>query len=89
VRDGRELFYISADDQMMAVEMKPDAPADHGTPKSLFKTHIAHGGPRAFAFHYDVSPDGKRFLIITQPSAAEQTSPPITVVLNWLAGVKK
>jgi hypothetical protein len=37
---------------------------------------------------FSVSPDGKRFLIPRPANAAENNSP-ITVVLNWVAGVKK
>jgi hypothetical protein len=32
--------------------------------------------------------DGKRFLISTAPGADAEL-PPLTVVVNWLAGVKK
>jgi hypothetical protein len=35
-----------------------------------------------------VSSDGKRFLIITT-AGSRATSPPLTVVTNWLAGLKK
>ena len=35
---------------------------------------------------YDISPDGRRFLINTD--AAEIAPSPITVVLNWTAGLK-
>jgi len=41
-------------------------------------------------FEYDVTADGKRFLINTAgggPGAA--ASPPLTVVTNWTAGLKK
>ena len=34
-------------------------------------------------------PDGKRFLVITTPQAEAEATNPVTVVLNWLAGVKK
>jgi len=37
---------------------------------------------------YDVTADGKRFLIITAGGAGE-ASPPLTVVTNWTAGLKK
>jgi Tol biopolymer transport system component/tRNA A-37 threonylcarbamoyl transferase component Bud32 len=87
--DGKELFYISRDDRLMAVDVKAGATFEHGSPRELFKTRIRPGGPQAYALHYDVAPDGKRFLIITRPAAADVTSPPITVVMNWLAGVKK
>ena len=38
---------------------------------------------------YDVTPDGQRFLINTMIPATESGTPPITVVLNWQAGLKK
>ena len=33
---------------------------------------------------YDVAPDGKKFLVLTQPAAAQ----PVTLVLNWTADLK-
>ena len=42
-----------------------------------------------FPFRYDVTADGKRFLINTRAQLEEATSTPITVVLNWTAGLKK
>jgi hypothetical protein len=36
-------------------------------------------------FHWDVTADGKRFLVDTVSSSSE----PLTVVLNWAAGAKK
>jgi len=53
-----------------------------GAVKPLFETH----GPNARYF-YDVSPDGQRFLIISVPQAA--SAAPVTVVVNWTAGLKK
>jgi hypothetical protein len=39
-------------------------------------------------FEYDVTADGKRFLInTTGPGAA--SAPPLTVVTNWTVGLKK
>ena len=61
----------------------------HQPPKELFKAPIASGGPRPFAFHYDVAPDGKRFLLLTTPQADATAPPPITVILNWQAALKK
>ena len=36
---------------------------------------------------WDVSRDGKRFLLVTQ--SGKSGAEPITVVLNWAAGLKK
>ena len=51
------------------------------TPKLLFAAPVNNGG--------DVTADHKRFLLATTPGAGQQTSTPITVVLNWQAGLKK
>jgi hypothetical protein len=46
--------------------------------------------PAAYnVFRWDVSADGKRFLLNTPGAdAASSAQPPITVVLNWQAGLK-
>jgi len=50
---------------------------------------ILGGGPQAWAFHYDVSPDGTRFLVISRPKEDKVVSGNITVILNWQSGLKK
>ena len=84
-RDGRELFYVAADGQMMAVALKPSgATFEFEAPKALFKTHM-FTGTSLYGIDYDVTADGQHFLIGTlmgEPS-------PISVILNWTAGLKK
>jgi hypothetical protein len=38
-------------------------------------------------YHYDVTADGQRFLVNTLVEAPPP--PPITIVLNWTAGLKR
>jgi hypothetical protein len=38
---------------------------------------------------YDVTADGQRFLVWQASTAGEQGPAPLTVVLNWQAGLKK
>jgi hypothetical protein len=64
------------------------AAANFESPPRAAPTHVRGGGPQAFAAHYDVTPDG-RFLFISQPQSETLESSPITVVLNWQAGLKK
>jgi len=81
-RDGRELFFISADSKMMAVEVTTaGGKLQPGIPKALFDVRLGNGNAR-----FDVSKDG-RFLIPT--AVAESTNAPMTVVLNWQARLKK
>ena len=82
-RDGKELYFLSADGKMMAAAVKGSgAKFDAGVPKPLFDVRLP-GGPNAW---YDISKDG-RFLI---PVEAEQTAnTPMIVVVNWAAALKK
>ena len=70
-RDGKELFYLAADERMMAVEMSTGIEFRATTPIPLFQAPPG-------AIVGDVSADGKRFLLIQSAAA------PFTVVLNWL-----
>jgi Tol biopolymer transport system component len=83
--DGKELFYISPDRKLMAVDVKGDGPTfEAGVPKTLFEMRVRGlPGPRNY---YVVSHDGQRFLVAATP--VEAASTPMTVVLNWQSGLK-
>jgi serine/threonine protein kinase/Tol biopolymer transport system component len=82
-RDGKELFYISPDSQMMAVDVATRPVFKFGNPHPLFQTDIVDTGIRAGPMSWDIAPDG-RFLIISDSS----TDTSLTVVLNWQSGLK-
>ena len=77
--DGKELYYISSDGKVMAVEVAAGGLFQPGTPKPLFQVS-------SVLPEWNVTADGKRFLFAVQ---IEQTQTPFTVVSNWLAGQKK
>ncbi len=79
-RDGKELFYISADSQMMSVEVSTRPTFKSGTPHPLFQSDIVDTGIRTGPISWDLAPDGKRFLIIT-PNSSETST--VTILLNW------
>jgi serine/threonine protein kinase len=85
--DGRELFFISADSKLMTVPLSTTSGFRPGSPMVLFPVPINGGGTNITAIRWDVAPDGKRFLFST--IAAAESSPPITVVLNWQAALRK
>ena len=87
-RDGKELFYMATDGKIMAVDVKTASRFEAGTPHVLFESHITNP-VAATAFRYDVSADGQRFLINMQARGEAASPQPVTVVLNWLAWVKK
>jgi serine/threonine protein kinase len=84
-RDGKELFYVAGDGQMMSVAVKSSgSELEFSPPKALFKTRMLAD---ASVFHeFDVSPDGQNFLVGTV--IGEPTAPPPTVILNWTAALK-
>jgi hypothetical protein len=87
-RDGKELFYITADSRMMAVPINLGSQVDMaevGAAKSLFTTRLAYAANAQFG--YAVDPAGQRFLMWNV--ADQPTTTPITVVQNWTAGFKR
>jgi serine/threonine protein kinase len=72
--DGREILYVSEDGQMMAVPFSA-ASGRPGEPRPLFAMDPA--GWR----DYDVTPDGKKFLVIA--NVGPQRSGVIQVAMNW------
>src|SRR5262249_51357169 len=83
-RDGKELFFISVDRKLMAVDVFSNVGTEFkfSAPKPLFDAKIS-GSPWD---SYDVSNDG-RFLM---PIPVQQGfSVPITVIVNWAEGLKK
>ena len=87
-RDGKELFFLDSNDRLMAaaVDVRGDA-LQLGEITPLF---AVRGSPIGSQYTYDVSPDGQRFLVTTeQDPRSDAPSPPITIVVNWLEGLRK
>ena len=78
--DGKEMFYMSLDGGMMAVDIDTKSGFQPGTPKQLFKM------PGEVRF-WDVTRDGQKFLIPVAQSAAN--SAPYNVIVNWTSTLKK
>jgi len=81
-RDGKEIFYVGLDGRVMsaAVTIQGDA-LEVGEVRPLFGSVTA-----GFTYHYDVSADGQRFLILPPPPVSTEG---VTVVQNWTAALKK
>ena len=92
-RDGRELFYLTGPDvrsKLMAATITPGAAFSAATPQALFEgSYLAGGGNQGRTF--DVSPDGKRFLMIKDLASDSPTSndAPLVVVLNFFDELKR
>jgi serine/threonine protein kinase/Tol biopolymer transport system component len=86
-RDGKELFYMSAERKMMAVPVKTGATFEAGSPVTLFQTHLRQSISALDLVNYDVSADGQRFLINTKVD--EPNAAPLSVILNWASEMEK
>jgi dipeptidyl aminopeptidase/acylaminoacyl peptidase len=82
-RDGKELFYLAPDRKLMAVTVKTGATFERETPRAVFQTTLNLTDLRQT---YAVSADGQRYLLNTP---VESPSPPMTIVLDWPALLKK
>jgi len=82
-RDGKELFYLSLDNKMMAAEIKSTGSSFAiGAVRPLFETRVS----RSIVGAYDVSADGQRFILAYEPG---QPNAVITLVDNWDAELRK
>ncbi len=58
-----------------------------GSPRVLFEgRYVSHSSTPGYQY-YDISPDGKRFLMMKEEVALEQSR--INVVLNWFEELKR
>jgi hypothetical protein len=83
-RDGRNLYYLE-NKRLMAVAVDGGLAFNFKPPTFLFEMPEFALGP--INQSYDVAPDG-RFLMIKAASTGA-SAPPITVILNWTAGLTK
>jgi hypothetical protein len=98
--DGKELFFLAggslqAAGNMMAVDVKSNGSSlDIGNARPLFDAHPWFGAiPGSLVRQgfwqgtvHDVTPDGKRFLMVT---ASEGTPATFNLVVNWTADLKR
>jgi serine/threonine protein kinase/Tol biopolymer transport system component len=73
--DGKRLFYVASNSDLMAVDIAQGAGFQSGAPRRLFSA-----GSQTL---WSPSPAGDRFLFV-RPSATTGQPPPFTLVLNWM-----
>jgi serine/threonine-protein kinase len=99
-KDGRELFYVQASNPaqgrggggagptdviMMAVSVTTQPALAFGPPRQLFAGRYSMNGP---ARGYDVTGDGQRFLLLQARERAPDVIAQMSVVQNWIEGLK-
>jgi Tol biopolymer transport system component len=84
--DGKELFFVGGDNRLMSAAIKFEPAFQAAEPAALFRLRSAIGTLPADASGFDVAHDGQHFVVVVTDSA---DAPPLTVVVNWQAGLKK
>ncbi len=90
--DGKQLFYHQANtDRLLAVDVRTQPAFSFGKPTPFPIEGTVH--PLAQR-NYDITPDGKQFLVVLPSSAtradpARRSNAQINVVLNWLEELKQ
>jgi len=91
--DGKELFYMERQSfgKIVAVGIQATSTTfEFSAPRPLFDSGYLNNAPGHTGNWntFDVSSDGKRFLV-PRPEAASLPSAPLTVVLNWQEELKR
>jgi Tol biopolymer transport system component len=81
--DGRELYFLSTDRKLMAVDLSLGADVQVGVPKSLLPIRVPANGISDNRSQYVPAPDGNRFLVLA--TADDRQDQPAVAVLNWPA----
>ncbi len=78
--DGKEIFYIDLQGNLVSVPVDNGDTLSTGTPKMLFQSHGRSTVSSSDLFTYDVTPDGQRFLV--DRYVKPQETPPLNIILN-------
>ena len=86
-RNGEELFYGTPDGAVMSVRVHSETAWQHDAAVQVVRPGYFHAGEVHRTF--DVSLDGKRFLMIKQTANAGDVRRSIVVVQNWFEELKR
>jgi hypothetical protein len=81
-RDGKHVYYLGPKGMLTGVPVETAGGFSSGVPQQLFQTRSRAPISSADLFSYDVSADGKRFLVNRYFTA---NAPPLNIILNATA----
>ena len=86
-RNGKELFYLDTNNFLVTAPIVLKPTFSVGQSKRVFERQYLNGGARS----YDISPDGRRFLMIKDIERTNIGDQPthLVVVLNWLTKIQQ
>ena len=86
-RDGKEMFYLALDRTLVAVPVAVQGSRlEIGAGRPLFKMRTRPQA-RLDSYNYDVSADGRRFLVNSY--LEQSTSAAINIVINWPSSLRR
>ena len=85
--DGKEIFYLAPDRNLMAVTISGGTTIDPGRPVVLFQTSVPLSGIEDDRNNYVPTRDGQRFIVNSLAEASN--AQPLVLVLNWASDLKK
>jgi eukaryotic-like serine/threonine-protein kinase len=90
-RDGRELFYTRLDGALISVPVSPGPTFTWGTSTPMFAGRYFNGSAvLSRGGTFDVTPDGRRFLMLKQGGPEQPVEPPtVVVVKNWIEELRR
>ena len=89
--NSRELYFVDPEGRIIGVPVQSGPGFIAGNPQVLVKSRLVRNPPTITGRMYDVSRDGRRFLLIKAVEGSEQAAPPpqIVVVQNWFEELKR
>jgi Tol biopolymer transport system component len=75
-RDGKEIYYLTLDNRLMAVPVDPGSAFHAGAPVQLFAIHAGAAGAT-----FEVARDGQKFFVAS--ALSDQGSLPFSLVVHW------
>jgi hypothetical protein len=90
-RNGGEIFYVTLQRDLLAVPVTTGAAGPElGSPRVLFRLDPdVYLADREYYTPFDVSPDGRRFLMARRVSAEQQETSSLHVTLNWFEELRR
>ena len=83
-RAGDAIYYMDSAGQIYRVEVQSTPVVSLGTP-----VHIRHPANLLARVGFDISPDGRRLLMVQEVRTDEQRTAGLAVVQNWSAAFRQ
>lgn len=87
-KDGKELFYLTEEGDVMAVELTAGSTLQAGSPKTLFHSRTP---VNCTVSEYDVGSNGQKFLMVeseTENTNTKSVKTPIDVIVPWEQAIR-